>query len=233
MAVVDPMRVAVIDDDLWVRTGRATALAEAGLQVVAACDHAAALALGDAWDQVDAAVVDAWDGREAWDRFPGVAVVEAIRRRRAPAQTLIVVISGHVLSDVLRLRMAEAGADFFYGHEEVRELDDLLAVIRSPEQARRVEVVDTGELQALGLSRSSRPNAALADITRRGLTGAFAPGTSQKALPAGRRTLITARRRLSEIAGLAPSGRPTAGRVPEWRQVVRFVNRARGVSEDE
>ena len=53
-----------------------------------------------------------------------------------------VVISGHVLSDVLRLRMAEAGADFFYGHEEVRELDDLLAVIRSPEQARRVQVID-------------------------------------------------------------------------------------------
>lgn len=121
MAVVEPTSVAVIDDDLWVRTGRATALTGAGLRVVAACDHAAALALGpDVWDQVDVALVDAWDGREAWDRFPGVAVVEAIRRRRTPAETLIVVISGHVVSDVLRLRMAEAGADFFYGHEEVR-----------------------------------------------------------------------------------------------------------------
>jgi CheY-like chemotaxis protein len=225
------LRIAVVDDDLWIRTGRVTALESAGLQVVAACDHQEALSSPELWSDIDVVLVDAWDGREDWDRFPGVAVVESIRLVRSREQTLVIVISGHITNDLLRLRMAEAGADFFYGHSELRGPEDLLRAIRQPDDDRRARPVDSSRLAALGASSSSRLNAALHDIERRGLKDAFRPRTSQKALPVGRRTLITTRRRVSEIARIARSRPGSTDGPPEWRQVTRLVNLARGVSE--
>ena len=131
------IRIAVVDDDMWVRTGRVSTLESAGLTVVMACDHDQALAGDDQWTDVDVVLVDAWDASQEWDRFPGVRVVESVRRVRSSNETLVIVISGHVTNELLRLRMAEAGADFFYGHGELRNLDDLLQAIRSPNQARR------------------------------------------------------------------------------------------------
>jgi CheY-like chemotaxis protein len=225
------IRIAVVDDDLWIRAGRVAALHSAGLTVAGAWDHSEALSDPGVWSEVDVVLVDAWDGREDWDRFPGVAVVEAIRLVRSKEDTLIIVISGHITNDLLRLRMAEAGADFFYGHGELRGPEDLLRAIRQPDDARRARPIDTGELAALGVSSSSKLNAALHYIERRGLVGAFRPRTSQKALPVGRRTLITARRRVAEIARIAQSRPVATDRPPEWRHVVRLVNLARGVSD--
>jgi CheY-like chemotaxis protein len=227
------IRIVVVDDDLWIRTGRTTALESAGLQVLAACDHDQALSNRELWSDVDVALVDAWDGREDWDRFPGVAVVEAIRLVRSKEETLVIVISGHITNDLLRLRMAEAGADFFYGHDELRSPGELVRAIRRPDDARRVRPTDSGELAALGVSSSSRINAALDYIERHGLMGAFRPRTSQKALPVGRRTLITTRRRLSEIARITQSRPASTNTVPQWRQVARLVNRARGFGDIE
>ena len=127
------VRVAIVDDDLWIRSGRSEALAKVeSLEVVATLDHGAALADPDLWSSVDVAVVDAWDRNAGFDRFPGVTVVEAIRRVRSRTETVIVVISGHVLNDMPRLRMAEAGADYFYGHDDVSYVRHLSqAVIRA------------------------------------------------------------------------------------------------------
>ncbi len=155
------IRIAVVDDDMWVRTGRVSALESAGLTVVLACDHDQALAGDDQWTDVDVVLVDAWDASQEWDRFPGVRVVESVRRVRSSSETLVIVISGHVTNELLRLRMAEAGADFFYGHGELRDLDDLLQAIRSPNQARRARPHSSTKVAVLGISSSAQLNAAL------------------------------------------------------------------------
>lgn len=225
-----PLRVAVVDDDLWVRSGRASALASAGFEVVFECDHEEALSDRVAWESVDVVLLDAWDAEQEWDRFPGVGVVETIRRSQRSAQILIIVISGHATNELLRLRMAEAGADFFYAHSELRTREELVDAIGNPDAARRSQAA--GErLAALGVSPSSRLNAGLHDIESRGLQPAFAPGTSQKALPVGRRTLITTRGRIAEIVRMTKPGTGDPEQRPEWRRLVRLVNLARGVDD--
>jgi DNA-binding response OmpR family regulator len=227
------IRIAVVDDDMWVRTGRVSTLESAGLTVVMACDHDQALVGDDLWADVDVVLVDAWDASQEWDRFPGVRVVESVRRVRSSDETLIIVISGHVTNELLRLRMAEAGADFFYGHGELRNLDDLLQAIRSPNQARRARPHSNTKVAALGISSSAQLNAALHDIEDRGLQEAFRPRTSQKSLPFGRRALIATRRRVAGLARMTQPGPDGDRREPEWRHVVRLINLARGVNDVE
>lgn len=226
-------RIAVVDDDMWVRTGRVSALESAGLTVVLACDHDQALAGEELWADVDVVLVDAWDASQEWDRFPGVRVVESVRRVRSSNETLVIVISGHITNELLRLRMAEAGADFFYGHGELRNLDDLLRAICAPDQARRARPSANFNVATFGISSSAQLNAALHDIEDRGLQEAFRPRTSQKSLPFGRRALIATRRRVASLSRMTQPGPDGDRREPEWRHVVRLVNMARGVNDVE
>jgi CheY-like chemotaxis protein len=226
-------RVAIIDDDLWIRNGRAQALdAVAAIEVAATMNHAEAIDSIGLWESVDVAVVDAWDHRAGFDRFPGVAVVEAIRRVRTPAQTTIIVITGHVVNDMLRLRMAEAGADYFYGHDDVAGVDELVAVITEPGSDHRPDV-PRAAMRDLGVGPGSRPNAALAWIRREGFDEAFSGG-SQKALPVSRRAIMRIRREIAAIARVSEppvTGGAHDARWPDWQHVVRFVNRVRGADE--
>jgi DNA-binding NarL/FixJ family response regulator len=226
-------RVAIIDDDLWIRNGRAQALgAVAAIQVVVTMDHAQAVDSTGVWESVDVALVDAWDHRAGFDRFPGVGVVEAIRRERSPDETTIIVITGHVVNDMLRLRMAEAGADYFYGHDDVAGVDELVAVITAPGVDYRPQV-SAEQMRNLGVRSGSRPNAALEWVRDEGFDDAFS-GESQKALPISRRAIMRIRREVASRARVSEP-RPTGGahevRWPEWQQVVKFVNRVRGAEE--
>jgi DNA-binding NarL/FixJ family response regulator len=221
-----------------VRRGQVDALRSVpDVEVVAAVDPCEARTWTTEWDTVDVVVVDAYDEREDWDRFPGVAVVEAARARRRPEDLLIVVVTGHVMNDLLRLRMAEAGADFYYGRSDVRSLSALVRAIVDPEQARRVTPGDRNRLATLGLRSTSRPNRALAYVRESGLADAFAAGGGQKSLDVSRRKIIMTRERLADLAGLDPLGDDVGGperarHIPTWREVVRFINRARGADVD-
>jgi len=233
---MDPVRarrVAIVDDDLWIRSGRAHALAEVeAIDVVATVDHAQAIDAAGLWENVDVALVDAWDQHGGFDRFPGVAVVEAIRRSRTPQETTIIVITGHVVNDMLRLRMAEAGADYFYGHDDVAGIDELVGVIREPGIDHRPDVSPEA-LADLGLRPGGRANDALAWIRKEGLDDAFS-GESQKALPVSRRAIMRIRREIGTIARVnepRATGAEHDVRWPEWQHVVRFVNRVRGVDD--
>jgi DNA-binding NarL/FixJ family response regulator len=232
-AARSPRRVAIVDDDLWIRNGRAQALATVdAIDVVATLDHAQAIDAAGLWESVDVALVDAWDHRAGFDRFPGVAVVETIRRARTPAETTIIVITGHVVNDMLRLRMAEAGADYFYGHDDVGGVAELVAVVTEPGSDHRPEV-PAETMRGLGVLPGSRPNAALAWIRDEGFDAAFS-GESQKALPVSRRAIMRIRREISAIARVAepqPTGGTHDARWPDWQHVVRFVNRVRGDAE--
>jgi len=226
------VQVAIVDDDLWVRHGRAGALSKLPGYKVVELSPREAMAYGSSWAKIDVALVDAHDATEPFDRFPGVRVVEAIRAHEAQSPTLIIVISGHFSNAFLRLRMAEAGADYFYRHQDVKNLDLLLGAINSPNPARRVQPPDPAVLAKLGLGPSSRPNAALHFLESEGLVDAFDGRRSQKTLALSRRSIMKVRREMARLAGLSPATPIGASRqldAPEWRAVVDFVNRARGV----
>jgi hypothetical protein len=73
-------------------------------------DHDQALASAGWWE-VDVVVVDAADDRRDDDHFPGVEVVEIVRRHRSVHLTTIIVITGHFFDDAVRTRIREAKAD--------------------------------------------------------------------------------------------------------------------------
>lgn len=113
---VGARRVVLIDDDVWVRTGQASSLSMVPeVEVLADLGFAEALTWTSEWDLVDVAVVDAYERRAGFDHFLGAEVVASIRARRSPEETVVVVVSGRSDDCHLRLRMAEVGADFFYG----------------------------------------------------------------------------------------------------------------------
>ena len=213
------VRVAIVDDDIWVRTGRAAALSTAGLDVVASVTHEEALEVGRSWAGIDVMVVDAWDARAAFDKFPGVRVVQSVRQQRSPSQTRIVIITGHVFNELLRCRMADAGADELYGHDDVADVPSLVAVVRGLTKARPQTTTGAGN-----------PAAALDWLSKSGYEDAF-NGESQKMLNASRRAIMRIRREVGNRAGLGAEsngGPQRASTGPTWRQVVRYVDRARG-----
>jgi CheY-like chemotaxis protein len=222
-------RVAIVDDDAWVRRGRQAALEDHGIPVVVSAHPEEALEFpADSWGDVDVVLVDAKDERADFDLYVGVRVVERLRAV-TPSDLQIVVITGHVLDDVLRLRMAEAGADWLYGHSDVRSPDDLVAIVRAPGHGDAAPPPDPRALDAAGLSPDARPNEALRYLEDAGLAGAVtssSSGESQKALAAGRRRIINARQRLAGVLGTTPTD-PRAT-TPEWRRLVSVIDRIRG-----
>ena len=227
------LRIAIVDDDEWVRKGRSVALAESGrVSVDFVGPHAEALALPlDAWSETDVVLIDAYDTDASFDHFAGVAVVERIHEIQTGARPVLIVITGHLLDDVLRLRMAEAGADFLFGHGEVRTVDQLLAAIQDPASVRAPGPPDTEALDKLGLSLDSRPNEAMHWVDQSGLAEVFIEaeeGESQKTFEVGRRRIRAARQQLAAKGGVRRTADGERTSVPEWQQIVSIVSAARG-----
>lgn len=202
-------RVVIVDDDEWIRRGRADGLRETdAIRSVVAIDHADALADPSVFDDCDVAVVDAHVPSERWDRFVGVQVVREIRARRDRQETRIVVVTGHANNDALRQRFADAGADYLYSHDDVRSVPDL------------VEAITTNG-PALARTRSGpKWDDAIQLVEEAQATELFVPGVAIKQSGISRRRTITLRTKLVRLLGLS---KDTA-----TRDVVRVVNRARG-----
>jgi hypothetical protein len=179
-------RVAVVDDNTISLNGDVVSLAAHPLiDVVAAVDHVEALRWTDAdWDALDAVVVDAaepFDDDNRYrdgDHFPGVAVVD--RARRARPDLLVIVVTGRFFEDGLRRRMKEAGADFFYFRDHLRDPDQLHRVVLEPETCRAgvPDVDDPDALAALGVDDRSLVNRFIAYLDGRG--GMVATGRGHK-----------------------------------------------------
>lgn len=165
-------RVVVVDDDDISRRGLAELLDDRPeLDVAGSLVHEEALEWDDEWDAVDIAIVDAADSRRADDHFPGVGVVDHIRRRRSSEQTLVIVLTGHFFDDAVRRRMREAQADFFYHRSELQASADLYRAILHPEQARS-GVPDGTDPEAqfrLGIVEGTRINDAVSFARSTGL----------------------------------------------------------------
>lgn len=158
-------RVVIVDDDDISRKGFAELLREhPELEVVGALDHEGALSWsGSQWSLADVALVDAADERGCGDQFPGVGVVEAIRAARSPAETTVVVVTGHFFDDALRARMREAGADFFYHRSQFADADRLYRVLLHPDGERAFvpPAEDPEALFRVGVTPSTRINDAV------------------------------------------------------------------------
>lgn len=224
------VRVVIVDDDIWVRAGRAAVLAGAdGVEVIAATDHDGAHDWP--WSDVDVLLVDAHDSDAGFDQFVGVGV--AAVARRASSETRIVVLSGHSDNDLLRIRMAEAGADEFHAHRDIDSADALVGLVTHGRGAAASSAAAAdAELVAarlrLGISPSARVNEAVSWADEHLDAGVFEAET-QTASGTSRRRFITARRRLSSMVGLDVRASSAARRsLPAWREVADFVDRARG-----
>lgn len=226
-------RVAIVDDDYWTLQGQRARLAEhPSITVVATVGHAEAAAWTTRWDEIDIAVIDAYDPGATFDRFPGVGVVESLRRHRDRAQTTAVVVSGHMHNQILKQRMFEAGADFYYHRSDVQTVEALInAILRTPEQ-NTARQGDPARLKELGLRAGARPNAAIAEVTRAHMQQALNPTDPQKSTDASRRAFINLRERVARHAKLTenPTSAAKSGTTspPTWRTTKQFLNRALG-----
>ena len=157
-------RVVVVDDDAISRRGLAELLADhPAIEVLAALNHDEATRWTAEWDEADIAVVDAADDRARVDQFPGVAVVEAIRRQRSSDQTTVVVVTAQFFDAAVRRRMREAQADYFYHRSEVADAEALVAAVLQPAPSHFGVPAepDPEVLHRLGVTRSTRVNRAV------------------------------------------------------------------------
>lgn len=220
-----PRTVAVVDDDDLSRLGIVRILEEeADLEVTACLNHGDAMGSA-AWTDADVVLVDAADTRDGFDDFPGVGVVQAVRRTKPRGSNWVIVVTGHYFDDALRRRMGEAGADLFFHRSEVQDRRALCEVLRCPEQFQApVPAPDDAEtLFRHGVTARARVNEGLDFLREQGIG-------VRELEAAGRRSRAWDRLRdgFNERARLTPvnaDGLPPERdqRLPSRPQIARFL----------
>ncbi len=206
------VRVAVVDDDEVSRRGLVELLNEQAEVEVVGLTHVTAVTWTEEWDGMDVAIVDACDERRTDDQFPGVAVVEAIRRRRGADRTRVIVRTGQFFDDAVRHRMREARADYFFHRSELRDVESLRDVVLHPERFRPgvPDIARPDAVLRLGVGPSTRVNSAVTAAVENGMIE-LAPGR-----PVRSRSLARRRHRFNETARLFPLN--SDGTVPDRNQ---------------
>jgi DNA-binding NarL/FixJ family response regulator len=207
------VRVVVVDDDDVNRCGMAAVLGVSPpIHVIASLTHDDAVACHDVWDNTDVAIVDAADRRREGDQFPGVAVVEHIRRHR-PSGLIVIVVTGHFFDDAVRRRMREARADFFYHRADMADAEALYKAVLCPEGARRrvPEPADPEAEFRHGVTDGTRVNQAVGYAQEHDLQARLA----ERAEPRSRRWLHL-RREFNRVARL--NSITSDGRLPDRPQ---------------
>jgi CheY-like chemotaxis protein len=227
-------RVVIVDDDDISRRGMAGLLGDRPeIEIVAALNHAQALGWEIEWDGVDVLVIDAADDRCEADHFPGVAVVEAVRRRRRSEQTMVIVITGHFFNDAVRRRMREAQADFFYHRSELVDAERLYQAVLAPDRSGHgvPGPIDLDACFRLGLNKRTRVNQAVAYAADEGLIEILAERTGlRRRIWQHRRRAFNAQARLNPVnADGRPPERDQAD--PSLPQIERFLRWATKTKE--
>jgi len=228
-------RVVVLDDDELLRRGECSAFREADdFELVGCAATSEAVTWTEQWEDVDVVVVDAYDPRHGFDRFVGVEVVDHLRSLDLPTQPEVFVVGVQSDNPYLTVRLAEAGADHVHRREGIRSAAELLDAVRHPDPGRRPDA-ELACSRIPGLRGPTRINRLLRLLADDGLDLAFEPGVPQAASGFSRRKHIYVRELVHHEAQLGAAsrhrtgGRQVRGVVPTWREVVDFVNRARGL----
>src|SRR4051794_28431043 len=96
------VRVAIIENDEWLRRGFAAALREIeGLEIVALLDEDAALDSGVMWSQVDAVLVDAGIATSTWDSFVSIRVIEHIASTSGQSKPRVLALTDFAWNSML------------------------------------------------------------------------------------------------------------------------------------
>jgi hypothetical protein len=220
-----------VDDDDINRWGMACLLQRVpGIDVVAALRHPEARTWPGPWSAVDVLLVDAADERAEGDQFPGVAVVEHVRRQGLPSQPRVVVITGHLFDAAVRRRMREARADFFYHRGEVADAEALAGAVLRP-TARPLAAAEPDAERRLGVTPVTRVNRAVRYAVDNGLETLLA----DRPQPASR-AWLRLRRDFNRVAGLTPvtsdGRRPDrVQKLPSLPQIARFLGWATRVKD--
>ena len=162
-----------MDDNELTRRGLADTLAEhAGIEVAGSINHVEAREWTRRWENVDIVLLDAADPYASGDQFPGVRTVYEVRAHERN-HVIVVVVTGQYLHSGLRRRMWEAGADYFYYREHLRQPDTLYEVVLHPrpEEAGVPPADDAEEDKALGVMERSYVNKAIDYIVDHGFAG--------------------------------------------------------------
>ncbi|MBO3748636.1 response regulator transcription factor [Streptosporangiaceae bacterium NEAU-GS5] len=207
-------RIVIVDDDDISRLGMAAILAATpGVSVVGSLHHTEAMRWESRWDEADLALVDAADDRCGDDHFPGVAVVDLIRRLRGQKEPTVMVLTGHFFDGAVRRRMREAGADYFYHRGELADAAALRAAVLDPDGRPVPDTEDPCEEIKHGVCRHSRVNAAVAYALAEGLPERLADRRDPRS-----RTWERLRRDFNRQARLTPM--TGDGRVPDREQAL-------------
>jgi CheY-like chemotaxis protein len=227
----EAIRVAVVDSDEVNRRGLTCLLAEhPRVKVVASLTHEEALMHLGPWPEAEVTLVGADDERARDDRFPGVWVVERIRRS-ARRPTRIVVTTGRASDHALRRRLAEANADLLYDRAALGEAAALYQVVLSPPPGQRLPPPDPQVLLRYGVTSASRVNRAVAFAMEHEL-----PFSLQE--PRSRRAWLRLRREFNAEARLSPMNANSCPpdreqQLPSLPQIVRFLAWATGTGDPE
>ncbi|ETK38127.1 response regulator transcription factor [Microbispora sp. ATCC PTA-5024] len=222
-------RVVVVDDDDISRNGVAVILTGVpGLRLVAALTHEDAAGWGGRWRDADVVLVDAADERREGDQFPGVAVVEQVRRHRPRA--LVIVFTGHFFDGAVRRRMREAGADLFFHRGELAEAATLRAVVLGGTGRPVPGPEDPEEEIRHGVSRRSTVNAAVSHALAADLPGRLAERRNPRS-----RAWERLRREFNRHAGLhamtcdgrAPDREQDLPSLPQIARFLRWATRVK------
>lgn len=222
------LRVAVVDDDDVTRRGTCAILGDhPDIEVVLAVSHDGATG---PWDEVDLLLVDASDHRRTDDQFPGVGVVEAVRADGHPDCT-IVVLTGVLFDDVVRRRMREAGADFYYHRSELADAAKLLDVVLGRVDRCGVpEPIDPEALFRLGITDRTRVNDGILAARDHGLFSGD-PSIGKRGVGrTARRTAFNERARLAPATahGRPPEREQEAPSLPQIDRFLRWATRTDG-----
>jgi len=227
--VASSVQIALVDTpDRARRSGEALAGAR-GVSLAVEAHHGAPFA-PKALLAVDVVVVGLFDPSAAFDRCPGVELVDRLADMRPGAQPALVAVADGRVSDLVRLRLVEAGADHLVATDTLAQLGALADLAGSASTTWR-PIKSSMELAHHGLGLTSRLNAGLAHIVSNGLEAAFRPGSGAGG-GLSRRRAITVRTALAEIVGIQAvgegSGAVLARSLPSWRQLAELVWVARG-----
>ncbi|MEV0407055.1 hypothetical protein [Actinoallomurus sp. NPDC050550] len=225
--------VIIVDDDAVNRLGMAAVLSESEqIRMIASFDHDEAMTVTDPWHEADVVLVDAADHRREHDQFPGVAVVEHIRRHGSD-RLIIIAVTGHFFDDAVRRRMREARADFFYHRADMADPEALRSAVLRPQAARwQIPGPRDPETQFRhGVTDHTRVNQAVEFAVQNAIEDRLA----ERADPRSRRWLRL-RAEFNHIARLTPV--TGDGRLPDRRQdqpslpqISRFIAWAMKVKE--
>lgn len=221
--------VVVLGEDEWVRRGMASALRDEGGVAVGSggLDEAGVRrAIGARLVIVDVATP------ERWDRWSGFELLAGIGS--GPA---VVVCSTGADAVLFRARAVEVGAVAVHDLRHLRTVEALLRLVADP-GAGSLPFPSPAALATVSVEPGSRPGAALAAVRAAGAEEACGDGLPLMRSGLTRRAALRIRSEVTGTAGLrterawATGGPERDLSLPTWRELVRFVNRARGAASE-